>query len=287
MKNHFEHKLSDSAVTLGRISYMNVAPVYHRLDNGLRPAWLKMVTAAPSVLNNLLERGVLDISPVSSAAYARNQDKWLLLPNLSISCFGKVMSVILVSKCPLEALNGRKVILTDESATAAELLRLLFAVKKIAPRFESEAIRSPADLQKKAGAALIIGDSALNGKWEAHFDYVWDLGDIWRDMTGLPFVFATWAVRKSFAAQRPDVVASIMDYFRISKKDGSRSIEEIALSASVKLGVDLERCEKYYDKLFYDLDPFKIKGLETFFEGLYRERLISERVRLSFFEQVP
>lgn len=284
MENMFEDKFSKSIAAVGRISYMNVAPVYWGLDNGLKPSWLKLVNGPPAVLNQMMANGDLDISPVSSAAYARHQDEWLLLPDLSISCFGDVLSVLLVSRHPFDALDNRKVLLTDESATSADLSKLLFASKNIRPVFETGRIKTLADFYGKAGAALVIGDPALASDWDRHIDHVWDLGGLWRSLMNLPFVFALWAVRKSFAEKRPDLVSSVIDCFAVSKNKGKLNIDKIAESASQRLGLDIETSRKYYDLLHYDLGTFQIKGLEAFFEGLYREKIISGKVHLSFFE---
>ena len=280
MKNKFHQQ---SPVKIGRISYINVAPIYYGLDKGLKPAWLKMVTAPPSVLNNMMANGDIDISPVSSVAYALHQKDWLLLPDLSIACSGNVMSVILVSRYPFDKLNNKRVILIDESATAVELLKLLFIIKKAKPIFGTGAIQHPCDIPKNADAALIIGDTALKEKWSDHYDYIYDLGNMWMELTGLPFVFAVWAVQKSFAHKRPEVLSAIIDLLHISKKEGNQHLGQIVESASLKLGISLDMSEKYYDRLCCDLGPIQIKGLESFFSSLYREKILSEKVSLSFF----
>ena len=264
---------------------MNVAPVYYNLDNGQRPRFINLISATPSELNTMLAREELDISPVSSAAYARNQDHWLLLPDLSIACFGKVMSVLLVSRLPMERLAGKKVILTEESATAAALLNLLFALKKIHPRFETGKIKRPEEIQDDISAGLVIGDSALKEKWENHFDYVWDLGRMWQGLTGLPFVFALWAVRKSFAQKHPEAVAAMIEQFHISKQEGLNNMDQIVRMAVDKLHLSEDICRKYFLKLNYNLNPIQIRGLVTFFSELYNHGLISRPVHLSFFDQ--
>jgi len=269
-------------VKIGRISYINVAPVYYGLDKELKPEWLNMITAPPSVLNKMMANGEIDISPVSSVAYARHQKDWLLLPDLSIACSGDVMSIILVSKYSFDRLNNKRVILIDESATAVELLKLLFIIKKTKPVFEIGAIRNSRDIPENADAALIIGDAALKEKWSDHYDYIFDLGNMWMELTGLPFVFAVWAVQKSFARKRPDALSAIIKLFRISKKEGGRHLGQISASASSKLGISLDMSEKYYDKLCCDLRPMQIKGLESFFSSLYKEKILSEKVSLSF-----
>lgn len=284
MKHPFKNNIAIPSINLGRISYINVAPVYYGLDNGLKPDWLNIVSAPPSILNNMMVKNELDISPVSSVAYAKNQDAWLLLPDLSIACFGRVMSVILVSKKPFEKLTDNKVIITDKSAAAAELLKLLFSIKKVKPVFETMPIQCPDEIKKSADAALIIGDKALKKKWHVHFDHIYDLGRMWLELTDLPFVFALWAVRKSFADKRPEVVSSIIKLFDISKKQGNKNLEDIAKKASEILGIDIDICRKYYGLLNYNLDPLQLKGLTSFFEKLYHKEILPQKVQLRFFE---
>jgi len=284
MKHQFKNNTAIPQVNLGRISYINVAPVYYGLDNGLKPDWLNIVSAPPSILNNMMVKNELDISPVSSVAYAKNQDEWLLLPDLSIACFGRVMSVILVSKKPFEKLTDNKVIITDKSAAAAELLKLLFSIKRVKPAFEIMPIQCPDEIKKSADAALIIGDKALKENWELHFDYVFDLGQMWLELTDLPFVFALWAVRKSFADKKPEVVSSIIKLFNISKEQGKKNIGDIAQKASEIFGIDINICKKYYELLNYNLDPLQLKGLTSFFEKLYHKKILPQKVQLRFFD---
>ncbi len=272
-------------VRVGRISYMNVAPVYYGLNNGHKPRWMDMICAPPAVLNTMLAGGQLDISPVSSAAYARNRKEWLLLPDLSISCFGKVMSVLLVSRCPFAELDGKSLVLTRDSAAAAALTRYLFASQGICPQFETGKVLCPDDLPREAGAALVIGDAALKENWAAHFDHVWDLGQVWMEQTRLPFVFALWAVRREFAEENPESVSAVIEKFRRSKLMGEQNISRIIPLASEKLGISMDICDHYYQRLHYDLSSLQIRGLERFFDGLYRERIILEPVHLSFFHE--
>ncbi len=271
-------------IKLGKISYMNVAPVYYGLENRAMPSWMKIIKAPPSGLNRMLEEKKLDISPVSSVAYTRNYDKWLILPDLSISCNGPVMSVMLVSKYPFKELSGKKIILTRESATAALLLRYLLACDKIKPNMEKGIVANVRDFRKDAYAALIIGDMALKIKWKDYFPYVYDLGEMWWKKTSLPFVFALWAVRKRFAIKHPDIVNNIIKKFEKSKTRARENMENILACASKKLGITENMCRKYYSRLNYDLKEDQIKGLEYFFKGLYLENIISRPVRLSFFQ---
>ncbi len=269
-------------VRVGRISYINVAPVYYGLDRNIKPDWLELVTAPPADLNMQLLEGSIDISPVSSAAYAKNHKDWLIMPDLSISSDGIVMSVLLVSHSPINRLDGKRVLLSEESASAASLVRYLLGSMGSTPQFLSSRICKTSDVDNTAEAALVIGDAALTEDWSGSFEYVYDLGELWKEVTGIPFVFAVWAVRKEFADKYPERLAEILALFDESKKQGKVNFPDIINSASQKTGLTVNLCEQYFDCLDCDLGEMNIKGLETFFDGLYKCSLISERVPVEF-----
>jgi chorismate dehydratase len=269
-------------VRLGCIRYLNVAPIHHGIQNGGALPGSIIFKASPSELNRRMSDEALDISPVSSVAYALNQDRWLLLPDFSISCFGSVMSVLLVSRFPFTALSGRTVLLTEDSGTASELLKLLFAQRDVHPVFETGRIQSTADVAN-AAAGLVIGDAALKGDWKESFPFVSDLGSMWRDLTGLPFVFAVWAVRKEFAEKKPAAVAKVLELLNRSREAGLRNLEQIAGHAALVTGLSLEASRLYYRRLHYDLDPKKLEGLVTFFSLLHARGYLPREVSLSFF----
>lgn len=273
----------EKTVSVGRISFVNTNPVYYGLENGQKPDWLNLLQGPPSLLNAEMLRGALDISPISSAAYARNPEKWLLLPGLSISCDRRVMSVLLVSKYKFNNLSWKRVVLTDESATASDLLKVLFAEKKIKSIFTTGRVKSVQDIDDETDAALVIGDAAITGQWQDKFEYVADLGQMWWELTGKPFVFALWAVRKDFAKASPNLVSSVLSMLVKSKNYGIREIDKIALSTSEKLRIPCEVIKEYYTLLSYDLGSEQQKGLMTFFDNLYQHGLISHKVNLSFF----
>lgn len=277
--NEFNKK---KKVKMGRISYINVSPVYYGLDRDLKPEWIDMITAPPASLNGKLAKGLIDISPVSSAAYAKNHDQWLLMPDLSISSFGKVMSVILVSRLSIDDLDKKTIFLSEESASSASLVRYIFKTKGIQPEFVSTRVCKPSDLGDSVDAALVIGDAGLTEKWEDHFNHVYDLGEVWMEMTGLPFVFAVWAVRKEFALNYPETIKEISNLFSLSKKRGKQNNSDIVCSAVDKTGLPVDLCENYFQRLDCDLGSEHIRGLEYFFEGLVTCGIIPERIKAEF-----
>jgi len=259
---------------LGRIQYMNVAPIYYGLDMFDQGAY-QLTSAPPATLNRMLTMGQLDISPVSSIAYGYHQHQWDLLPDLSISSWGKVMSVKLASKFLLENLNDKHIILTNESETAAALLQLLLTKKNIVARYSTRPVLSP-DWVNESDAALIIGDIALKYPWEKLLPHVYDLGELWHLQTNLPFVFGVWAVRKQYAAGNPEKVRRLNQKFRQSKQSGLANISSISRMAAHKLGLDINTCNTYYQCLNYDLTDMHIKGLQAFFDGL--DSTLTERL---------
>jgi chorismate dehydratase len=272
-------------VRLGRIGYVNVDPIYYGLEHSVKPDWLEIVSAPPSELNRMLFTGALDISSVSAFAYALHRKDWFLLPDFCIACTGNVMSVLLVSRYPLEALSGKRIYITDESATAASLIRLVLKMRHVSPAYEIGKILKPEDVREDFGAALVIGDTALRENWHAAFPYVWDLGDLWSELTGLPFVFAVWAVRRSFAEAHPKTVSTVLALLKESRIVGMRHLEEVAMTAATRLRVENTICDQYFANFCYDLKPPQIRGLTTFFHHLHEEGFFSDPIELSFFHE--
>src|SRR5580765_1802337 len=164
----------DALIRLGRISYVNMAPVFFRLD-----AEVDEVQGVPTALNAQLVSGELDIAPISSIEYARHADRLRILPRLCVSSEGAVDSIQLVSKKPLE--HVRTVAVTPESATSVVLTKVLL------PEAQHVAFDDT-----DADARLLIGDAALKSAFEDPTPHH-DLGRLWLERTGLPMVFAVWA----------------------------------------------------------------------------------------------
>ncbi len=274
----------DQHVHMGKISYVNASPVYYGLDRGLIPSWLKMVSDVPSVLNRKIKTGQIKVSPISAAFYAMNHKDLLLLPELSISCHGKVLSVILASNYKIGDLEGKKVRFSQESASAAALLKMIFHQRKIEPDYQVGDVSDFKTMAEQTDAALVIGDTALIHPWDQQFKYCFDLGQLWYEMTNLPFVFAVWAVRKSFAQKYPELVTKIHAALLASKKNGYKNIDQIIKDGKNKLGIPTDRVKHYFDLLYCDLDDQKIRAMKLFFDSLYERKILKEKVDVQFFK---
>lgn len=275
--------MSEQIIHMGRISYINASPVFYGLDRDLLPGWLNMVTDVPSVLNHKLNTGKIEVSPISAAYYALNRRDLILLPDLSISCFGPVMSVILASNYEIDALEDKTIIFSQESASAASFMKMILSQKKLSPRYQVGDVSDPDAVKDKSDAVLVIGDTALVNPWEQYFKYKFDLGSLWHEMTGLPFVFAVWAVRREFASKHPEKVRQIYDVLLSSKEQGYKNLEKIVEAGSRKLDIDPERVRRYYDLLYCDLDEIKVKAMGMFFDSLYEQGILKEKTEIEFF----
>lgn len=270
-------------IRLGQICYLNVAPIYYGLMNGQLPQWIQIKQGTPAELNNWMAVGSLDAGPVSTGVLAENADHWKVLPDLSIGCSGKVLSVLLLSRYPMTELNHRKVLLSEESGTANLLLQLLLTEEDVQPHYEIAAPPGTDSPLKETDAFLIIGDKALTQESPVGFEHVWDLGEIWWQKTGLPFTFAVWVVQNRVLERNPSAVQQLWQKLVASKQSGLSALDTIANQAAPQLGIDRASARNYYRHLHYDLEPSKLKGISTFFKELHRYNLIPALPKVSFF----
>ncbi|MGM0419282.1 MAG: menaquinone biosynthetic enzyme MqnA/MqnD family protein, partial [Thermodesulfobacteriota bacterium] len=251
-------------IKLGKFNYTNVLPVYHRLEQYLPENCCNLSEGPPAVLNSALADEVLDLSPVSAFSYALYHEKWIIVPDLSISCTGSVISVLLCSDLKFSELDKKRILLTNESASAASLLRVLFFEKGIYPEFHSGDIKK---LNKdNYDAALVIGDNALYGKWDNRFENVYDLGKLWHDMTGFSFVFGLWAVSKKAYKNKKLSIEEIAEILINNKNRNLSDFKKLTEYAAEKNNTSADFMEKYFRYIEYDFLPEKIKGLEYFYD---------------------
>ncbi len=261
-------------ITLGRIPYINCYPVYGAVDRGVVELDAELVTGVPSDLNSRMAAGELDISVVSAVEYARDSGRYLLLPDLAISCDGPVQSVALYSKLPAAELTGRDVLVSRSSMTSVALLELLFEnVWHAKPRFvPGDAELS--DVGRFAGeehvARLVIGDAALllNSGGDAsvpRYEHAYDLGDAWKRWTGQPFVFAVWVAQRTTPVKQALAVHAGL----IAARDwGLANLPILAAQAADATGVPTKRCLDYLSGLDYGLSYPHLAGLTEFFRRL-------------------
>lgn len=193
----------------GRIRYTNDLPIYAAFDEGTIAYPGTLHSDVPAHLNAMLLRGDLDLSPISAFAYAKHADEFVLLPDLCIGARREVISVVLVSRTPPALLDGATIALTKESASGANLLKVLLARRYGVNAYFSET-EFPLYAARSGAPALLIGDSAIDALLESPHEYVYDLGTLWHDWTGEQTVFAVWAARRAAYDADPQAVRACM-----------------------------------------------------------------------------
>ena len=267
---------------VGRIPYINCYPVYGAIDRDIIPLGAEIVDGVPTALNAQMAAGTLDVSVISAVEYARDASRYLLLPDLAISCDGPVRSVMLFSKLPANELAGRRVLVSRSSMTSVALLELLFEnVWNAQPTF----VPADAELTDVAGfagddhdARLVIGDAALllgasrseKGSHNQLLDqlgyrYAYDLGAEWKRWTELPFVFAVWVAQRTTDTHAAlNVHASLI----ASRNWGLKHLDTLAAQAALATGVPKAACLTYLSDLDYGLSYGHLAGLTEFFRRL-------------------
>jgi chorismate dehydratase len=272
---------------IGRIAYANCTPIFHAL-NELFPADVyhyNYVGGVPFHLNNLLSSGSIDVCPSSSITFSVRPDQYLIVPDLTISSCGPVQSVMLFSTLPIEELDDKTVLLSSESATSVNLLKIL--LRKCYSCTSSFVVTGETTLSvlMEAPAVLLIGDAALRAAKVSSDYYVYDLGEIWYQWTGLPFVFALWLTTRSAVDQHGDELHRLALQLRQAKLHALEHLECIAADSLEKEWMGLDRLLDYWNVLSYDLSESHISGLNLFYQLAAELELIPSVPKLAFLTQ--
>ncbi|MEC4017030.1 menaquinone biosynthetic enzyme MqnA/MqnD family protein [Streptomyces sp. H27-D2] len=260
-----DHRRSRPRV--GHIQFLNCLPLYWGLARTGTLLDLEMSKDTPEKLSEQLVRGELDIAPVTLVEFLRNADQLVALPDIAVGCDGPVMSCVIVSQVPLDQLDGARVALGSTSRTSVRLAQLLLAEQYgVRPDYYS----CPPDLglmMQEADAAVLIGDAALRANLhdaprlglEVH-----DLGQMWKDWTGLPFVFAVWAARRDFLEREPELVHEVHQAFLASRDLSLQEVAKVAEQAARWETFDAKLLERYFTTLDFRLGAEQLAGIAEF-----------------------
>lgn len=249
---------------LGHIVFSNCFPPHAGIVTGTIPFPFEVVEGIPSELNRFLSEGTINVSPSSSIEYARNPDRYLLLPDLSITSKKEVKSIILQSRLPITELGRKTVALTTASATSVVLLKILLEIQyRIRPAY-SYFQQGVLDPFGAADAMLFIGDHALRARATRDYPFLYDLGELWFSFTGLPFVFALWQVNYEKSIDKE--LGVLYDVLMKSKEYGMVHFDELADAASERFGLSADLLRSYWSCFSYDLRDFEKQGLLAFYQ---------------------
>ena len=243
----------DRKIRIGAVSYLNTKPLLYgiRQSEIIRDIDLKI--DYPSRIASMLLEDEIDMGLVPVAIIPRMHD-YYINGDYCIGCDGPVGSVCLFSEMPLDKIE--KVLLDYQSRTSVELARILFREHwKIQP----ELVDAGMDFRKYitgATAGVVIGDRALEQRRSSAFAY--DLGQAWKEMTGLPFVFAAWISNKPLDS-------SFLLAFNEANRAGLDQFATVIADNPFPLFDLHDYFTKYLD---YRLDEAKREGLNKFLSYL-------------------
>jgi predicted solute-binding protein len=256
-------------VRVSVVEFLNAAPLYWGLKHGRHPDDWEVSYDIPSACARRLAEGGCDVGLIPSIEFARQPDLVLAAP-LCVAADEEVTSVLLLARGRLEDL--RTVHLDAASRTSRELVRILLAERcAVSPAFTGSS-KDPAILED-GEASLIIGDPAMTlgelpGAVHRH-----DLAALWRLDTGLPFVFAVWAARRS------SFTREVRDTLEASHAFGVKRLEAIVDVFSRSLGLGPQTVRRYLTHhLHYAMGAAEKKSLARFFALALKEDIPDDRL---------
>jgi chorismate dehydratase len=257
---------------IGIVDFLNSWPLAWGFLSGKLTEGYEVLYCSPAEVAARLGRGDIDVGLIPSIEAVRIPGL-AVVPGLCVGATHEVRSVLLVSRKPVQEI--RRVALDENSRTSAALVRIILADRY--GIYPEVATRSPEidEMLRDADAALVIGDPALHVDREAY--EILDLAAEWRLLTGLPFVFAVWAVRPGVADQtlRGDLQASLGLAFE--------EMEEIIERAVAELSLGREVVERYLLRhLRFSLGREELAGLEEFYKRAQTLDLLDSEARLRF-----
>lgn len=268
---------------VGHIQFLNSLPLYHMLVEEKIVLEIDLLKDSPRQLCHKLLNDQLDISPVPAIEYARHAEELLLLPDLTISSDGQVMSILLVSKVPIEQLDNKNIALTNTSATSQVLTRIIVEEKYRLHPYYFECPPDLGQMFREGDAALLIGDDALRTLQIPSNYYLYDLGEEWTAFTGEKMVYAVWCVRRDYAAHHPDIVHKISNAFQHSMELSRLHVDRIAEEAARWDIFSKEFLKDYFITLKFEFGTEYQQGLCTYLEKACNLGAIDDVPELVFF----
>jgi len=263
-------------IRIGAVNYLNTKPLICDLE--LLAPEAELILDVPARLADRLACGELDVGLIPVVEYFR-AGVYAVVPDIAIASRGPVLSVTLFSRKPWPEI--RRVALDVGSRTSAALTQILLQCRH---GLQPELLPLPLDRHAEeadADAVLLIGDRAMRACLPG-FEHAFDLGAEWHDWTGLPFVYAFWAVRPG--VELGEVQAALVE----AKRRGLRRVGRIAQEEAPRLGLDAGFCRRYLDTVLrFDLGPRELEGLQRYYQLACELGLAPAGVKLNVLPTCP
>ena len=267
---------------VGRIPFLVCAPFFfNSVGREKEFSEVEFVDGPPSAHSAGLMNGSIHLSPASSITFAQKPDAFVLSPALCTSCSFEVRSVKLFSRYPIEELSDKRIRMTSQSKTSVTLLRILFEYRY---GFHPEYVTGLA-AEESDDACLLIGDLALEENERHRFAFSYDLGTLWQEWQGLPFVFGAWLISKE-ALQPP--LRPVLDDYMMQLETGIRQFRENPSNAldvwlaRYPVGLPRPLVEDYFNVLDYRFTDERKQSLALFFKLAAQMGLVESAPPMEF-----
>jgi chorismate dehydratase len=243
-------------IKLGAVPFLNVRPLVYPLEEGLVKNDFEIVYENPSRLSTLLLEKKVDLGLIPVAELLK-RDIYRMVPNLSISSRGEVASVVLLSKKSVAEI--KTVAVDSRSQSSSSLLRIILEIfNNVNPDYIQR--RPDGSFLDGVDAGMYIGNDGLRIRYSPPSGYkVVDLGQVWTKETGLPFVYAVYAVREGVN------LGKNLEALEMAKSMGIKHIDKIAKAYSKRVNLSEDICYKYLtERIYYDLGEKEIAGINAF-----------------------
>ena len=266
---------------VGFISYLNAFPFYFPFAKMSPEECLdwQFTIERPGVLNRMLKENELDISLVSFMEYASRPAKYQIIRGIGLSSKGYVDSVKLLSKVPMEELKACEIRTSNASATSVSAMEILLRECGV-----DNYTCSPYDVTEGIPdclAALTIGDEALTAE-TSHFDYSYDLGEIWQQRFKRNIVFAVCAVRKEAVDWKLTSLSSFVTELQKAPlycQSNRREFEQACRQRYPEISAPMS----YLHRLRFQMETQEEDDILFFLKKAWEYKLISKEVVPEYF----
>lgn len=249
---------------IGKISYANVWPIFYMLEKEADCSSYEFIEGVPSALNRMLRQGMIDISPSSSIEYLKNPALYDIIENHSIDSNGPVGSVLLFSNKPIEELEGETILTTAQSETSVALLQIICGkFYGLTCRYLQTAEPIGKTINAHA-ACLLIGDDALTQAMKWPDLRIYDLGQLWKEHTGLPFTYALWLIRKESHKAKEALVNRFVADLEAAQQRALADFKGIAAVSPFRSILSEAQLVDYWRGISYTFGADHRKGFDLF-----------------------
>ena len=285
------------SLRVSTISFLNPAPLLYNFEHEPTATALRkhydIHYTSPSICAAELHSGAADLGLIPIASLT---PELAIVPGCTIASLDEVRSILLLVKNPArltspEALKQVRTLAADTaSRSSIAYARILFEhFHQTHPTFLDHPVTTPADISSMlsvADAALIIGDPALLARERrtaigarrtgiearrsaldaAHPNLLWlDLAHLWRELTGLPWVAAVWALRPESLAPANLTPQQLIQDLTASRDAGLNHTQQLVNEWTPRLALSSTTIRTYLrHNIHYTLDPDCLQAIELF-----------------------